>query len=126
MAVAGLSRLDRAADGFLGELVPAAGQGALAIEGRAGPWPLDGLADREATACVTAERELTRTLGATCNTPVGAHARLVADGELELSGWVGRPDGSAWIRDTLRGAAQGLGRAVAERLIAVGAEELLR
>ncbi len=84
------------------------------------------LIDQEATACVLAERELTRALGASCNTPVGAHARVVGgDGELELSGWVGRADGSAWIADRLCGAGSGLGLRVAERLLAAGAAELL-
>lgn len=129
LAVAGLTRLGREADGVLDELVPAAGQGALAVEARVGTRPLDGLADPAATACVTAERELTAALGATCNTAVGAHARLARAahaGELELTAWVGRADGSEWIRDTLRGEAAGLGRAVAERLSTVGAEELLK
>ena len=75
---------------------------------------------------MTAERELTAALEATCNTPVGAHAQTIADGELELTAWVGRPDGSAWIKDRLSGNRAGLGRAVAERLRAVGAEELLK
>jgi hypothetical protein len=44
---------------------------------------------------------------------------------LELTAWVGRPDGSAWIRDRLCGARDGLGAAVAERLLAAGAAELL-
>ncbi|HEY1593233.1 MAG TPA: hydroxymethylbilane synthase [Solirubrobacteraceae bacterium] len=132
LALAGLIRLelDRAPRaelvvGALDELVPAAGQGALAIEARAGWAAPDALVDADATACVTAERELTATLEATCNTPVGAHAQTNADGELELTAWVGRPDGSAWIKDRLRGDRDGLGRAVAERLLAVGARELL-
>jgi hydroxymethylbilane synthase len=127
LAVAGLSRLGRldAVDGILDELVPAAGQGALAVEARPGRVPLDGLIDADATACVMAERELTRALGASCNTPVGAHARVVDGGELELTAWVGRPDGSAWVQDRLRGGAEGLGVRVADRLFAVGARELL-
>jgi hydroxymethylbilane synthase len=128
LALAGLERLGRAADGVLDELVPAAGQGALAIEARPGEWPLDGLADPDATACVTAERELTATLEATCNTPVGAYAVVIDPahpGELELTAWVGKPDGSAWIADRLRGGPDGLGRAVAQRLLSVGAAELL-
>jgi hydroxymethylbilane synthase len=125
LALAGLERLGRAADGVLDELVPAAGQGALAIEARPGEWSLDGLADPDATACVTAERELTATLEATCNTPVGAYAVSVERGELELRAWVGKPDGSAWIADRLRGGPDGLGRAVAQRLLSVGAGELL-
>ena len=80
LALAGLERLGRAdeAGGVLAELVPAAGQGALAIEARAGAIPAELLAavsDPEATACVTAERELVGALDASCNTPVGAHAR---------------------------------------------------
>jgi hydroxymethylbilane synthase len=87
---------------------------------------VSGLSDPVTTACVLAERELTRALGASCNTPVGAYARVV-DGELELSAWVGRADGSAWIADRLCGAAgSGLGLRVAERLLAAGAAELLK
>ncbi len=74
---------------------------------------------------MSAERELTAALGASCNTPVGAHARVLANGGLELSAWVGVPDGSAWLADHLRGAAQGLGLAVAQRMLAAGARELL-
>jgi hydroxymethylbilane synthase len=127
LAVAGLARLGRsdAVDGVLDELVPAAGQGALAVEARSGFVCAPELVDAEATACVMAERELTRALGASCNTPVGAFARLVEDGELELTGWVGRPDGSVWIRDRLRGGAEGLGARVADRLMSAGASELL-
>ena len=92
LAVAGLERLGRAdaIDGVLDELVPAAGQGALALEARPGSVAVSGLVDADATACVLAERELTRALGASCNTPVGAHARVLDDGELELTAWVGR------------------------------------
>ena len=129
LAVAGLQRLGRAdaVDGVLDELVPAAGQGALAVEARAGAVSVGSLVDADATACVQAERELTRALGASCNTPVGAYARVLdgAGGELELTAWVGRADGSAWISDRLSGPASGLGARVAERLLAVGAAEML-
>jgi hydroxymethylbilane synthase len=130
LAAAGLERLGRGeeAGGKLPELVPAAGQGALLIEGREGtlaPDQLAAVSDPEATACVTAERELVHALGASCNTPVGAYARALGDGNLELTAWVGLPSGSSWISDRLCGPAAGLGGAVAERLIAVGARELL-
>lgn len=131
LALAGLQRLGRSAEagGILGELVPAAGQGALALEARPGhvaPEVIAPLVDREAEACVRAERELVHALGASCNTPVGAHARLLEPDELELSAWVGLPDGSAWLRDRLSGPPEGLGAAVAQRLLATGAGELLR
>lgn len=130
LALAGLERLGREAEagGVLDELVPAAGQGALALEARPGRFTEEavaGVSDRGAWACVTAERDLIRALGASCYTPVGAHARLLADGELELTGWVGVPDGSAWISDRLRGASDGLGDAVAQRMLSVGAGELI-
>jgi hydroxymethylbilane synthase len=128
LAVAGLERLGREADGVLDGLVPAAGQGALAIETRSGaiePQRLASLTDGPATACVGAERELTRALGASCNSAVGAHALLLDEGELELTAWVGLPDGSAWISDRAAGPAHSIGSAVAERLLGVGAEELL-
>ena len=131
LALAGLERLGRedAADGVLDELVPAAGQGALALEARAGADAARSLCDPTAWACVSAERELVRALGASCNTPVGAHARALGSGggELELTAWVGLPDGSEWMRDELRGGpGPGLGLALAERLATIGARELLR
>src|SRR5690349_2719651 len=122
LALAGLQRLGRAdeAGGVLRELVPAAGQGALLIEARVGAVPAEALravSDPEATACVMAERELVGALDASCNTPVGAHARQLNDGALELVAWVGLPDGSAWISDRQTGEAAGLGHAVAQRLL---------
>lgn len=131
LAAAGLARLGRAreAGGALEQLVPAAGQGALVIEGRADALErrqLVALIDDETTACVSAERELVHALDASCNTPVGAHARALGGGEYELTAWVGLPDGSAWISDSLRGSPAGLGAAVAHRMRSVGADELLR
>jgi hydroxymethylbilane synthase len=127
LAAAGLERLGRSgeAGGVLDELVPAAGQGALFIEGRVDTEPLAGLTDPPTATCVSAERRLVHRLGASCNTPVGAHARWLGAGELELIAWAGLPDGSVWISDRLSGAAAGLGEAVAERMLAVGAGDLL-
>ncbi len=128
LAVAGLERLGRtdAIGGVLDELIPAAGQGALAIEARPpGPETVRGLADPATAACVHAERELTRRLGASCNSSVAAHAASSSDGSLELRAWVGRPDGSAWISDGLVGEADHLGDAVAERMLAAGAGDLI-
>ena len=125
LAAAGLNRLGRPADGILDELVPAAGQGALALEARSGWGPPAELIDDEATACVSAERELVRELGASCNTPLGAHARLIDGGELELTAWVGRPDGSAWLRDRFCGGPDRVGRLVAQRVLSAGGRELL-
>lgn len=131
LAAAGLERLGRAdeAGGVIEEFVPAAGQGALALEARAGSIAAEVLvavSDPEATACVTAERVVVHALGATCNTPVGAHARALDDGRLTLTAWVGLPDGSAWLRDEVTADAAEVGSACAERMLAAGAAELLR
>jgi hydroxymethylbilane synthase len=134
LAAAGLERLGRAdaADHLLDgeEFVPAPGQGALAIEARsddqAARRVAAAIADAAATRALTAERALCAALDADCATPLGAHATVTGDGALALSAWVGLPDGSSWARDRLAGEEpDALGRAVAERLLAAGAGELL-
>jgi hydroxymethylbilane synthase len=131
LAYAGLERLGRedAAGGVLDELVPAAGQGALALEalpGRISASAVAGVSDPETTACVRAERDLVRALGASCNTPVGAMARGLGDGRVELRGWAGLPDGSAWVNDRLSGEPSSVGAEMAERMLVAGAGEMLR
>jgi hydroxymethylbilane synthase len=131
LARAGLQRLGRDDEvgGVLDQLVPAAGQGALALESRVGAIPADtlgALRDPATQRAVSAERDLVRALGASCNTPVGAHAHVVAEGQVELSAWVGLTDGSAWISDRLIAPAGEAGAAVAARMLAAGAGELLR
>jgi hydroxymethylbilane synthase len=130
LALAGLQRLGRVAEsgGVIGELVPAAGQGALALEAR--PEAIDGQAlgavnHAPSQACVTAERQLVHALGASCNTPVGAHARWLGEGRLQIDGWVGLPDGSAWLHDTVSGVPAEIGLQCAQRMLAAGAAELL-
>lgn len=131
LARAGLQRLGREgeAGGALTALIPAAGQGALALEARAGELADAELApvrDPLATACLNAERTLVHALGASCNTPVGAHARPVAGADrLELTAWVGLPDGSRWLSDRVAGPAAEVGRRCAERMLAAGAAALL-
>jgi hydroxymethylbilane synthase len=134
LACAGLERLERAGEGSAiasAELVPAAGQGCLALEARTGDAHASELAaaltDRSALTRLTAERALVTALGATCHTPVGAYAEF-AGTRLRLISFVGMPDGSHSIRDELEGPATEpveLGRAAADRLTAVGALELL-
>ena len=130
LAVAGLQRLGREAQAtaMIDEFVPAAGQGALALQARAGVLEgaaLGAVLDSDAMACVTAERTLVHALGASCHTPVGAHARRLDGGRLELAGWVGLPDGSAWLRDAVTGDAGEVGARCAQRMLAAGAAELL-
>jgi hydroxymethylbilane synthase len=130
LALAGLERLGltERAGGLLDAeaFVPAAGQGTLAIEAREGDDRAASLNDPSAMRRLLAERALVRALGADCHTPVGAHAVDDADGALRLSAFVGRADGSAWVRDVHEGSDPGvLGAEVAQRLVAAGANEVL-
>ncbi|HEY2715758.1 MAG TPA: hydroxymethylbilane synthase [Solirubrobacterales bacterium] len=135
LAAAGLRRLGREAEiGFeLPEeaMVPAPGQGALALQIREGDEEtaraLAAIGEDGALRELTAERAAVAPLGASCSTPVGVHARL--DGEsLRLIAFVGLPDGSEWVRDELvadAGDPLEAGSELAERLLGAGAAELV-
>jgi hydroxymethylbilane synthase len=128
LAAAGLARLGRSEAGTpLDELVPASGQGCLAVTTRAGEESLFAEIDDPAAArALTAERALVRALQADCHTPVGAHARFLGPDTLTLRAFVGAVDGSAWVRDELDGSdPERLGAAVAQRLLSAGAREVL-
>jgi hydroxymethylbilane synthase len=132
LAQAGLDRLGRGDEGApLPELVPAPGQGCLALEVRsqdcATVRAAAGLTDSAAFTELFAERALVTALEASCHTPIGAHAVSSADA-LTLAAFVGLPDGSHWIRDELSGDSAdpaALGEMVGERLLGAGANELL-
>ena len=137
LAAAGLDRLGRRAEAGgspTGEVfVPAAGQGVIAVQARTGTPAAAAAAavnhDRT-LACLTAERAAVRELEASCYAPVGIHAQVVADG-LRLRGFAGLPDGSAWLVDEISWAAAhdapaAAGEALARRMRAAGAGELLR
>lgn len=113
-------------------MVPAVGQGALAIETREEDLTvktlLAPLNDPETTAEVTAERTVLESLGGGCQVPVGAYAKHI-DGELSLIAAVCHPEGVHCIVETATGmpdAAQRLGKIVTEKLQDSGATELLR
>lgn len=101
LAAAGLDRLarsDAATERLdLDEWPTAPGQGALAVEVRAGEEELVTMLDDPATrAAVEAERRVLALLEAGCSAPVGVHARLDGD-ELRLDARVYRLDGGAWL-----------------------------
>jgi hydroxymethylbilane synthase len=135
LAAAGLLRLGRSDEIAFrfgaDQMVPAPGQGALAIQARSGDADAAAAAatisDRDALVEFTAERTATRALGASCDTPLGICARHM-DGTLALAGFAGLPDGSEWIRDALRGDPEqpaALGEALAERMLGAGAADIL-
>ena len=137
LAAAGLQRRGRAEQISFRlepeELCPAPGQGALAIEARHSDdravTAAESISDRGALGTLSAERALVAALDASCNTPLGATATLERHGRMRLRAFCGLPDGSDWLRDELTEDAsepESLGRALAERMKAAGAEEILR
>ncbi|HYN66565.1 MAG TPA: hydroxymethylbilane synthase [Ornithinibacter sp.] len=140
LARAGLLRLGRADDATEvidpTQMLPAPGQGALAVECRADRpdlidalVPLDDVATR---AAVSAERSLLAALEAGCSAPVGALADVAEDGfsepELYLRAVVAAVDGSSSVRLSTTGSlldARALGFSLAQRLIDEGADGLM-
>jgi hydroxymethylbilane synthase len=146
--VAGLRRLGRESE--ITEtlssdaVLPAPGQGALAIECAASDADLAaqlaGLDDPHTRMAVTAERTLLATLEAGCSAPVAALADLQSDGQnatvLRLRGAVGTADGSALVQLSTTGPvtssveegmtqAAAMGRDLAEEMLAKGAAGLM-
>lgn len=136
LAAAGLLRLEQRARirAFIApeHSLPAAGQGAVGIECRmadAATLALLQPLHHPATATVVhAERAVNRRLEGGCQVPIGAYGELQGD-ELWLRALVASPDGKTLLQDELRGAAasaEALGTRLAERLLAAGADAILR
>ncbi|MBD0745774.1 hydroxymethylbilane synthase [Streptomyces sp. CBMA152] len=148
LAAAGLNRIGRIGEvtDFLpvDTMLPAPGQGALAIECRAVTngqntalaAALAELDDPYTRVAVTAERSLLAALEAGCSAPVGAYADLLADGqvvhEMRLRGVVGTTDGSTLVQLSITGPvptshdeAVALGRELAVEMLAKGAAGLM-
>lgn len=113
------------------EMIPAIGQGALAIEVRADDAAIRSvlatLHDAETATATSAERAFLRRLGGGCQVPIAAHARIIGS-ELRLVGLVATPDGSTSVRGSLAGPsgqAEAIGTRLAEQLLAQGAAEIL-
>jgi hydroxymethylbilane synthase len=133
LAAAGLDRLEKTEwirERIEPEVVcPAAGQGALGIEIRAGDVRVSqvvGFLNDPATRfAVTAERIALASLGGGCQVPIGVHCRPTAIGGYEILGAVADPEGSRVMRSYATGdQAEDLGRAVAADLLQQGASEL--
>ncbi|GAA3790251.1 hydroxymethylbilane synthase [Streptomyces phyllanthi] len=144
LAAAGLNRIGRIDEvtDFLpvDTVLPAPGQGALAIECAADNVALVAslaeLDDPYTRGAVTAERSLLAALEAGCSAPVGALADLLADGqivkEMRLRGVVGTTDGSTLVQLSTTGPvpetydqAMALGRELAAEMLAKGAAGLM-
>jgi len=136
LAAAGLTRLGLegriTAHLEADEMLPAPGQGALGIECRSGDMEvvalLMRLADPATSACVRAERAVSRALGGSCTLPLAAYAIRVQGNQLRLRALVASADGKRVLRQQAEGAAmepEALGNRVAEDLRRQGAAEIL-
>lgn len=100
LAAAGLNRLGRGADAdehvAVETVIPACGQGALAVQCRAGDAEMRqilGALHHDDTAwCILAERAFLAALGGGCSVPAAAHARLLADGRMQVLGFYAEGD----------------------------------
>jgi hydroxymethylbilane synthase len=135
LAAAGLERLELAArisQQFRpDEMLPAATQGVIGIECLADDAEVRCVLqklDHDATSRTSAaERAVTATLQASCQSPVASYATISGE-SLEVTALVALPDGSEVLRDSVSGpatSAASLGLELAERLLTNGARELL-
>ena len=139
LAMAGLQRLELRATYTVplepDVVIPAVGQGALAIEVRASDTALAArihalFADRTTEIAVRAERAFLRTLRGGCQAPVGAHATF-ANGEMHMRAAIAAPDGSQIVRGDIVARvdepeeAEAHAEALAHRLLGEGGEALL-
>ncbi len=144
LAAAGLNRIGRSDEITdhlsVDNVLPAPGQGALAVECLASDEDLVAalaqLDDPHTRAAVTAERSLLAALEAGCSAPVGALADLLADernvNEMRLRGVVGTLDGTTLVQLSTTGPvpqsydeAMALGRELADEMLAKGAAGLM-
>ena len=135
LAAAGLRRLgwDGKIRQYLptGVSIPAIGQGALGIEIRSGDErtreAVAFLNDRETSLAVRAERGFLKRLEGGCQVPIAAHGTVDGDA-VEVSGLIGKPDGSRILRGSRAGSVsdpEAIGVALAEDLLAQGGREIL-
>ena len=113
------------------EMIPAVGQGALALETRDDDGDLRNrlreLNHAPSESAVLAERSFLGRLQGGCQVPIGAYGEIEA-GELRLRGFVGAVDGHRYEKRETRGpvaAAEELGLALAEDMLAAGAAEII-
>jgi len=135
LAAAGIKRLDL--DDKITEvlpkhvMLPAVGQGALCIEIRQNDPQIESMVNeldhRETRIAVLGERAMSNRLGGSCQIPIAGYGEI--DGEvLTLQGLVSNLSGKKVIRDSIRGDVSNpekIGAALAERLLSMGADEIL-
>ncbi len=112
-------------------LVPACGQGAIAVEIRENDTDISNLLkalhDEETYRKITAERSFLNELEGGCQIPIGAYATIIGE-DLEVTGMVALPDGTKEIRAAEKGKsadAEKIGRDLGQKIITLGGDKIL-
>jgi len=112
-------------------MLPAVGQGAIAVEIRSSDHKteqyLAAIHHLPTARCCQAERAYLRHLGGGCETPIAGYAILEQE-QLTLYGYLASIDGQTFLKDHLKGSVsdpEGLGLALAEKMLAAGGREIL-
>ncbi len=135
LALAGLERMgleSEIAEVFSFDvLIPAPGQGAIAVECRGDDEEINQILitinHEESEVATSAERSFLERLGGSCHVPVGCYAE-VKEVSIKILGLIASPDGKNLIRDDIEGSVQNhksLGKELAERILLKGGEEIL-
>ena len=133
LAAAGLERLGYSSriGELLTEIIPAAGQGALAIEIRSDDEKIFSyvkkLNDDETCAAVEVEREFLTEVGGSCQIPVGVFAQIIG-GQMQIQAIIAAPDGKNFVKDSASVPLEkihGLGKNFATRLLNNGGRKIL-
>lgn len=132
LAAAGLERLGYSSriNELLTELIPAAGQGALAIETRADDYEtfslVQRLNDTATSAAVAIEREFLAEVGGSCQIPVGVFA-TIDGGQVHVKALIASTDGQRLVKasEVTPLNQHGLGKKIAARLLEDGGREIL-
>ncbi len=137
LAAAGVNRLELHDEAeyvypiSLMEMLPAMGQAALGIQCVNDPEVIricQGLDDAYSRVETTIEREFVDTLEGGCQVPIGVNATVLENDDVIVKAILGLPDGQEFLKETKlvkRDAFEGVGREMAEAMIARGAKELL-
>lgn len=125
LAAAGLKRLgleERISRYFTTEeMIPAAGQGILAVQGRQGEdySYLNGFYEEESTCCALAERSFVRALNGGCSSPIAAYA-VIENEKLKLTGFYAAEESNVYVTSQIEGSpreAEQLGARLAKELL---------
>lgn len=135
LAAAGLARLGRldvATEHLdIDLMVPAAGQGALAVQAARNSDAAElaaSITDPDTAVCVAAERALLSTIGAGCHAPVGSHATMDGQNNVHLTGLICSTDGSRSVKHAMvddRSDPERLGRRLADYLLNNAGRDIL-